>query len=119
MSEASFKSLVHFFVDKLILRREGGGEEYNLFLLRAFALARSMLVLRGVILLFHGLYHFFWDSECCVKNLCIIFQFSFLPLNLVPVVKCAFNSCLTFNLVYLAYRRVTSSCDEVIQKTDP
>lgn len=57
MNKASFKSLVYFLGDKLILRRGG---KYHLFLLMAFALAMgSMLVLRGVILLFLRLYHLF------------------------------------------------------------
>lgn len=66
-----------------------------MFLLMVFALAmRSMLALRGVILLFPGLYHLFGIGGAVQRTSAITFQFSLLPLNLVPVVKLACYSYL-------------------------
>lgn len=84
MSKTSFKSLVCFLGDKLILKK--GEKEYYLFLLTAFVLAmRNMLVLREVTLLFPGLYPLSGLVDSVQRISVIIFQFSLLPLNLVQL----------------------------------
>lgn len=84
MRETSFKSVVRFLSDKLILKK--GEKEYYLFLLTAFVLAmRSMLVLREVTLLFPGLYPLSGLVDAVQRISVIIFQFSLLPLNLLQL----------------------------------